>query len=60
VEPEKVHTLIPEAYRTLANDGSYVFNLGEQRSTYNVQTDSSVTYDEKNKLWRTNSLVQTG
>jgi hypothetical protein len=27
-EAEKVHTLIPEAYRTLANDGSYDFNLG--------------------------------
>jgi hypothetical protein len=34
MEAEKIHTLIPEGYRTLANDGSYVFNLGEQRSTF--------------------------
>lgn len=35
--PEKVQTLIPEGYRTVANDGSYVFNLGTQRSTFFAQ-----------------------
>ena len=42
IEPEKIHTLIPEAYRTLANRKDYVFNLGEQRSTFNVQTDADM------------------
>jgi hypothetical protein len=37
IEPEKIHTLIPEAYRTTANDGRYVFNLGEQRTTFYAQ-----------------------
>jgi hypothetical protein len=46
IEPEKIHTLIPEAYRTLANQGSYVFNLGEQRSTFFNQLDSDLQYDE--------------
>jgi hypothetical protein len=61
IEPEKIHTLIPEAYRTLANDGSYDFNMGTQRSTFFAQTGAEVTYDEKNKLWRTKNqqLVQT-
>ena len=36
VEPEKIQTLIPEAYRTLANSNKYVMNLGTQRSTFNV------------------------
>jgi hypothetical protein len=36
VEPEKIHTLVPEGYRTVANMQDYVMNLGEQRSTYNV------------------------
>jgi hypothetical protein len=62
IEPEKIHTLIPEAYRTTANDGSYVFNLGTQRSTFYNQIDSEVHYDEKNGLWRTDgtNLAQTG
>jgi hypothetical protein len=61
IEPEKIETLIPEAYRTTANDRSYVFNLGTQRSTFYNQVDSEVHYDEKNGLWRlNNNLVQTG
>lgn len=35
-EPEKIQTLIPEAYRTVANDAKDVLNLGTQRSTFNV------------------------
>lgn len=69
MQAEKVHTLIPEAYRTLANADDYIFNLGTQRSTFNVQLDSQegsksqagVKYDQKNKLWRTTqSLAKTG
>ena len=37
IEPEKVHNLIPEAYRTSANDGQYAFNLGTQRTTFYAQ-----------------------
>lgn len=64
-EPEKIHTMIPEAYRTLANSKGYVMNLGTQRSTFNLQLDEenmnteSVRYDEKNGLWRTNEFVMT-
>lgn len=39
IAPEKIHTLIPEAYRTLANDGSYDFNLGTQRTTFFSQQE---------------------
>jgi len=44
-EPEKIQTLIPEAYRTLANQGKNVFNLGTQRSTFNVQLDEDLKFD---------------
>jgi len=57
-EPEKVHTLIPEAYRTSANDAEYEMNLGTQRSTFFSQTNAEVKYDEKNGLWRSEDLVQ--
>jgi len=40
IAPEKVHTMIPEGYRTLANDGSYVMNLGEQRTTFMTQQEA--------------------
>lgn len=33
--------MIPEAYRTLANDGSYVMNLGTQRSTFFSQQNEA-------------------
>lgn len=41
IEPEKIHTLIPEAYRTTANDGRYVFNLGTQRTTFYAQQEDN-------------------
>lgn len=34
IEPEKIHTLIPEAYRNSANDKEDLLNLGEKRSTF--------------------------
>ena len=45
IEPEKIHTLIPEAYRTVANADDYIMNLGEQRSTFYAQLDSDVKFD---------------
>jgi len=35
--PEKIHTLLPEAYRTFANSNNNDFNLGTQRTTFYAQ-----------------------
>merc|ERR1719454_2864859 len=51
--------MIPEAYRTLANAQDYVFNLGEQRSTFFAQTGAEVQYDQKNGLWRLAQLQRS-
>jgi hypothetical protein len=45
IEPEKLQTLIPEAYRTTANAGDYVFNLGEQRSTFFAQKEGGDSFN---------------
>lgn len=60
-EPEKIQTLIPEAYRTEANKGGFVLNMGNQRTTFYGQQQSKADppKDEKKATVEAPEKVET-
>lgn len=57
IEPEKVHTLIPGAWRKLSNDKKYTLNLGEQRTAFYTQLDSDVNFNANIEPEKIHTLI---